>query len=61
MLVTKREIKTVSKKTLSLLLAVIMIMTSMSVCFGTISFAAGKDATTAQWNTLIAALKTTIQ
>lgn len=57
MLVTKREIKTVSKKTLSLLLALVMIMTSMSVCFGTISFAAGKDATTAQWNTLINALK----
>ncbi|MBQ3136972.1 MAG: hypothetical protein IJB74_05750 [Clostridia bacterium] len=43
MLVTKREVKQTSKKLLSVLLAVIMIMTSMSVCFGTVSFAAGKD------------------
>lgn len=33
----------VTKKLLSVLLAVIMIMTSMSVCFGTVSLAAGKD------------------
>lgn len=32
-----------TKKLLSVLLAVIMIMTSMSVCFGTVSLAAGKD------------------
>ncbi len=43
MLVTKSEVKQTSKKLLSVLLAVIMIMTSMSVCFGTVSFAAGKD------------------
>ncbi len=35
------KLKQLSKKSLSVLLAVIMIMTSMSVCFGTISFAAG--------------------
>ncbi len=35
------KIKQLSKKSLSVLLAVIMIMTSMSVCFGTVSFAAG--------------------
>ena len=40
MLVTKREAKIVSKKALSLLLAVVMIMTSMSVCFGTFTMAA---------------------
>ena len=40
MLVTKREVKRTSKKLLSVLLAVIMLMSTMSVCFGTISFAA---------------------
>ena len=40
MLVTKREVKMISKKALSLLLAVVMIMTSMSVCFGTFTMAA---------------------
>ena len=43
MLVTKREVKQTSKKLLSVLLAVIMIMTSMSVCFGTVAFAGGQD------------------
>ena len=57
MLVTKREAKQASKKLLSVLLAVVMLMSSMSVCFGTISFAAGGNATDAQWNTLINALK----
>ncbi len=47
----------ITKKVLSVLLAVVMIMSSMSVCFGTISFAAGGSATDAQWNTLINALK----
>lgn len=36
-----KQIKELSKKSLSVLLAVIMIMTSMSVAFGTVSFAAG--------------------
>ncbi len=45
-----------TKKFLSVLLAVVMLMTSMSVCFGTVSFAAGGTATDAQWNTLAAAL-----
>lgn len=45
-----------TKKALSVLLAVVMIMSSMSVCFGTISFAAGGSATEAQWNTLAHAL-----
>ena len=57
MLVTKREIKTISKKTLSLLLAVVMVLTTISVCFGTISFGAGGTATDAQWNALANALK----
>ncbi len=47
----------VTKKLLSVLLAVVMIMTSMSVCFGTVSFAAGGTPSEAQWNTLVAALK----
>ena len=34
-------IKQLSKKSLSVFLAVMMLMTSMSVCFGTIAFAAG--------------------
>ncbi len=53
----KRQIKQLSKKSLSVLLAVVMIMTSMSVCFGTISFAAEGSATTQQWTGLINALK----
>ena len=56
MLVTKREIKTISKKGLSLLLAVMMIVTSMSVCFGTISFAAATGVSDAQWSALANAL-----
>lgn len=44
-----------TKKVLSVLLAVVMLMSSMSVCFGT--FAAGGTPTDAQWNTLVAALK----
>ncbi|MBR2716047.1 MAG: hypothetical protein IKB73_07585, partial [Ruminococcus sp.] len=43
MLVTKREVRQASKKLLSVLLAVVMIMTSMSVCFGSVAFAAGTD------------------
>lgn len=54
MIVSKREVRQASKKLLSVLLAVIMIMTSMSVCFGTVSFAAASDT---QWNTLVSALK----
>ncbi len=52
------KIKQLSKKSLSVLLAVIMIMTSMSVCFGTISFAAETNATDDQWNALASALQT---
>jgi hypothetical protein len=40
MLVTKSEVKRTSKKALSLLLALVMIMTSMSVCFGTFTVSA---------------------
>lgn len=43
MLVTKREVKMASKKLLSVLLAVIMMMTSMSVCFGTFVTASAED------------------
>ena len=57
MLVTKREVKQTSKKLLSLLLAVVMIMTSMSVCFGTVSLALGGTATEAQWTALVNAVK----
>ncbi len=57
MLVTKREVKQTSKKLLSLLLAVVMIMTSMSVCFGTVSLALGSTATEAQWTALVNAVK----
>ncbi len=46
-----------TKKLLSVFLAVIMLMSSMSVCFGTVSFAAGGTATADQWNALYAALK----
>ncbi len=45
-----------TKKLLSVLLAVIMIMTSMSVCFGSVALAAGGSATDAQWNALADAL-----
>ena len=45
-----------TKKVLSVLLAVLMIMSSMSVCFGTISFAAATGVSDAQWNTLAEAL-----
>lgn len=44
MLVTKKEVKQTSKKLLSLLLAVMMIVTSMSVCFGTFTATAADDA-----------------
>ncbi len=54
----KKQIKQISKKSLSLLLAVVMIMTSMSVCFGTISFAAATGASDAEWNALATALQT---
>lgn len=43
MLVTKREVRQTSKKLLSVLLAVIMIMTSMSVCFGTFTTASAAN------------------
>ena len=45
-----------TKKALSVLLVVVMLMSSMSVCFGTISFAAGGTATAEQWTTLANAL-----
>jgi len=45
MLVTKREVKQTSKKLLSVLLAVIMMMTSMSVCFGTFVTTASAEDT----------------
>ena len=45
-----------TKKALSVLLAVLMIMSSMSVCFGTVSFAAGGSASAEQWNALADAL-----
>ena len=47
MLVTKNEVKRTSKKLLSVLLAVVMLMSTMSVCFGTFvptAFAADEDA-----------------
>ncbi len=56
MLVSKREVKKTSKKLLSVLLAVMMIMTSISVCFGSISFAAATGVSDAQWNALAEAL-----
>ena len=40
MLVTKREVKQASKKFLSLLLSVLMIVSTISVCFGTFGIAA---------------------
>ena len=43
MLVTKREVRQASKKLLSVLLAVIMIMTSVSVCFGTFVVSAADE------------------
>ncbi len=52
----KRQIKQLSKKSLSVLLAVVMLMTSMSVCFGTISIAASGTVTTQQWTDLVNAL-----
>ncbi len=52
-----RKIKKLSTKSLSVLLAVVMIMSSMSVCFGTISFAASTNATESQWLALEEALK----
>lgn len=50
------KIKQLSKKSLSVLLAVIMIMSSMSICFGTVSFAEGGTPTDAQWTELVNAL-----
>ncbi len=46
----------VTKKLLSVFLAVIMIVSSMSVCFGTVSFAAATGVSEAQWNALASAL-----
>ncbi len=43
MLVTKREVKKASKKLLSVLLAVVMMMSSMSVCFGTFTTASAAN------------------
>ena len=43
MLVTKREVKQTSKKLISVLLALVMMMTSMSVCFGTFVTASAAD------------------
>ena len=40
MLFTKSDVKRAGKKCLSTLLAILMVITSISVCFGTISFAA---------------------
>lgn len=57
MLVTKREVKQTSKKLLSMLLAVIMLMTSMSVGVATVANAVGGNATEAQWTALVDALK----
>ncbi len=57
MLVTKREVKMASKKLLSVLLAVIMMMTSMSVCFGTISFTVSAADDTAKVQAFVAAMK----
>lgn len=51
------KIKRLSKKSLSVLLAVIMIMSSMSVAFGSITFAAGGNVADSKWNEFIAALK----
>lgn len=51
------KIKQLSKKSLSVLLAVIMIMSSMSVAFGSVTFAAGGSVSDAKWNEFIAALK----
>ena len=48
MLVTKKEVKQTSKKALSLLLALVMLMTSMSVCFGTFTMASAEELTAAQ-------------
>ncbi len=45
----------ITKKILSVILAVVMLMTSMSVCFGT--FAASGTVTADQWNALYDALK----
>ncbi|MBR5826053.1 MAG: hypothetical protein IKY78_03095 [Clostridia bacterium] len=62
MLVTKKEVKQTSKKLLSVLLAFVMVVSTVSVCFGSIVFtaptasAAGGTATDAQWNALAAAL-----
>jgi len=57
MLITKREAKQASKKLLSVLLAVVMVMTTISVCFATIASAVGGNATEAQWAALVNALK----
>ena len=62
MLVTKKEVKQTSKKLLSVLLAFVMVVSTVSVCFGSIVFiaptasAAATGVTDAQWNTLAAAL-----
>ena len=56
MLVTKREVKQTSKKLLSVLLAVIMLMSTMSVSFGTFNFTASA-AGDADYKALANALK----
>ena len=56
MLVTKREVKQTSKKLLSVLLAVIMLMSTMSVSFGTFTFNASA-AGDADYNALARALE----
>lgn len=54
MLITKSEVKRTSKKLLSVLLAVIMIMSTMTVGFGTISFAVNN---TNALNAFVSAIK----
>ncbi len=53
----KKQITQYSKKSLSVLLAVVMIMSSMSVCFGTVTYAAGSSVNDSTWNSFIALLK----
>ncbi|MEE1320224.1 MAG: hypothetical protein UHM85_01655 [Acutalibacteraceae bacterium] len=51
------KIKKLSMKSLSVLLAVVMIMSSMSVCFGTVTYAAGGSVSDSNWNSFIDLLK----
>ncbi len=57
MLVTKKEVRQTSKKALSVLLAVVMIMTSMSVCFGTLGFTASAADDTDAVQAFVSAMK----